>query len=493
MQVLLRVASEVNLKSGPVKARFLRRLVSNIKAALYTTHVEYKVQEKWSRIFVEISDPAGIPVLTRVFGIGSVSPIVGRCEPNPAAILAAAGKYHSYVQGKTFVVRVKRCGGVEGFTSQDLERQIGALLLPGSAGVSLKRAQVEVGVEVRTDGAFFYVERLPGAGGLPLHTEGRALALISGGIDSPVASWAVMKRGVGLDFLFCNLAGQAYERAVIRIVKALADTWGFGFPATMHIADFSAVQALIREKVREGYWQVVLKKAMLTVGALVTQRDPELLALITGEAIGQVSSQTLPNMAAVEAGIAVPVLRPLISLDKEEIVARARAIGTYDLCQHIEEYCAMAKRFTVTQGNVKRVQEEFAKIPLALLEEVADKLRTIDLARLRPESLIHEYLYTSEVPHEAQVIDCRPAHFYQAWHYPQAEHMELDELLSKYARLAKDVTYVLYCPTGLQTAVVAEKMQNAGYSAYSFRGGSRALKKYADLMGSSCENATPTF
>src|SRR5690606_26753614 len=146
-----------------------------------------------------------------------------------------------------------------GFKSHDLECAIGAALRPFAKRVDLKHAEFTLELEVRPEGAFFYSQRIAGPGGLPLGVEGRALCLISGGFDSSVAAWMLMKRGVALDFVFFNLAGQHYERSVLCVVRALCQQWAYGDKPVIHMIDFNPMQNLIRREVRGSFAQVVLK------------------------------------------------------------------------------------------------------------------------------------------------------------------------------------------------------------------------------------------
>lgn len=477
MLALVRIASEINMKSGRVKARFLRTLIRNMRAGLRGIGADAEFKECWSRIFVSYSDPAVLGLLTRTFGVGSVSPVEHECPPDLAAMDALVVRYAEAVRGKTFRIHAKR-SGVEGFTSQDLEQRLGAILRPHAARVDLKNPEVSICVEVRPEGAFFYSKKIPGPGGLPLGVEGRALCLISGGFDSPVAAWLLMKRGVAVDFLFCNLYGASYERSVLAVTHALVRQWGHGYQPKLFVADFNPIADALKRCVKPSFVQVVLKRAMYHVANLVADRLGHCPALITGEAMGQVSSQTLHNLAAIEGASERLVLRPLIGFEKEEIIQRTREIGTYVFSAGIKEICALVPKNNVVACTRESIQREENKLPDGLWDQAARSCRVWDVLATSDEEMVTEHLFTDEIPESARILDCRPEHQYSAWHYPKAERWNMEDVLIHYHAWDRGIPYVMYCPTGLQTAVVAEAMQQAGFTAHSFRGGTRAIVRY---------------
>ncbi len=478
---LARLSGEIAIKARRTRSTFQRRLAGNLRDALATTDAPFSVEDEWTRILLRSSSAQAEEVVSRVFGLSSISQVDAVVQADLEAICSAGvDLYAARIGGGSFAVRARRAGR-HAFGSQDVQVELGRAL-NRFGRVDLDHPDLTVYVEVRDEAAYLFAERRAGPGGLPLGVEGRALALLSGGFDSAVAAWLVLKRGVQLDYVFCNLGGDAYERAVVQVAKVLADDWSFGSRPRLRVVPFGDVVDALRASVKPRYWQVVLKRLMYRAASHFAERT-HADAIVTGEALGQVSSQTLRNLRAIEPAASRPVFRPLIGFDKEEIIARARRIGTAALSEQVKEYCAIAPGHPVTSASPGAVASEEAAIDPGALAEALRNTRTLDLRALTPTDLVAPYLFSTDVPESAVVIDCRPAPAYRAWHYPGAEQHEEWELLRDFRRLDRDATYILYCAHGVQSAYIAERMQRAGYEAYSFKGGLRELVRYAEARG----------
>jgi thiamine biosynthesis protein ThiI len=476
-RVLIRPSGELATKSKQTRRKFERRLIHNLDDALATSGVAGRIRRDWGRMYAETDAAEALGVIRRVFGIASASLVEASAEPRLDSIIdVGTQQYTERVRGKTFAVRARRSGRHD-FSSKDINYGLGAAL-NRYAEVDLDEPDVTVGVEVRDETAYFYSEQLAGAGGLPLGTEGRAVALISGGYDSAVAAWMMLKRGVELDYVFCNLAGSAYERAVVGVAKLLADEWSYGTQPRIHIVDFEAPVRHLKERARESFWQVILKRLMYRVGEKIA-RETAAEAIITGESVGQVSSQTLTNLCAIDGCVRIPVFRPLLGFDKAEIIDRSRLIGSYALSEKVREYCALTERKPVTDAAPEEADAEEANLDLTVLDSAAADRRTVHLRELDASELVMPYLYASEVPLDAVVIDARTPTQHETWHYPGAVRRDFWDIMQSFKLLERDRVYVLYCEFGLKTAQLAEKMQSAGYEAYSFKGGVKAIREYA--------------
>ena len=480
--IMLRLAAELSIKSRRTRSTFQRRLRQNLKDALATSGANGRLEDEWGRIYVHGASADALTVLPRIFGISSISAVEAVVPAELAEIVRAGEElFRDRVSGRTFAVRARR-SGTHSFSSSDIHVELGAALNRYGT-VDLDDPDITVYVEVRDQHAYLFGERIPGMGWLPLGVEGRAVALLSGGYDSAVAAWLLLKRGVELDYVFCNLGGDAYERAVVQVAKVLADDWSFGSRPRLHVVDFGPAVDEMRAHAKPAYWQVVLKRLMYRAASAIG-KAVEAHAIVTGEALGQVSSQTLINLRALEPAAELPVFRPLIGFDKDEIIARARMIGTAALSEQVKEYCAIAPGKPVTAASVEAVAAEEAKLDLGVLDQAIAARKILDLRALTPTDLVAPYLFTTKIPDEAVVIDCRPLPQYRTWHHPRAEHREEWDLLQNFNRLDRNRTYVLYCSHGIQTAYIAERMQRAGYEAYSFRGGVRGVMRYLGETGS---------
>ncbi|OGF57350.1 MAG: tRNA 4-thiouridine(8) synthase ThiI [Candidatus Fraserbacteria bacterium RBG_16_55_9] len=479
MLILIRFSGEISTKARQTRVHFTRRLTQNIKDALAGR--SFKLQREWDRLYVETSSPEAAEALQRVFGIQSLSIVERRPGGHLGDVVQAGDElFRSRVKGKRFAVRARRAGdhGNDSFNSQDIARALGAALLPHALKVDLDNPEVTVYVEVRAGQAYFFTEQLPGPGGLPLGVEGRAVALVSGGFDSAVAAWFILKRGVALDYVFCNLGGAAHQQGVLRVLKILSDNWSYGDRPQLHSIDFQPLVKEMQAKTQSRYWQVLLKRLMYHAAEQVA-RERHSLGIVTGEAIGQVSSQTLQNLYVISQTAKLPVLRPLVGFNKEEIIAHTRRIGTYEISAAVDEYCAIVPRHPATRAPLEIVLAEEEKLDLALLERTIAEREVLDLKTLDPEELASPEMEIEEILEGAVVIDLRSPASYRVWHYPSAIYMDFFKALEGFATLDRDRTYVLYCELGLKSAHLAERMCQAGYRAFNFKGGMKNLLRYA--------------
>jgi tRNA uracil 4-sulfurtransferase len=478
---LIRLSGEITTKGRGTRLHFQRRLQRNLEAALAATGLPYRVERGWSRFLVETPPAAALEVLPRVFGVHSLSAVERRrWEALEDLVTAGEELFRDAVRGRRFAVRTRRGGDKRfiPFRSGDLDRALGARLLPMAAGVDLGAPEVTVHIEVREEEAYFFTGQVAGPGGLPLGTEGRALALVSGGFDSAVAAWALLKRGVRLDYLFCNLGGDEHRRGVLGVMKLVAERWSYGYRPRLHAIDFQPAAAALRERCDPRYWQVLLKRLMLHAANRLA-RQLRVDALVTGDAVGQVSSQTLQNLKAISEVAQLPILRPLVGTNKEEIVAQARAIGTFELSASVAEYCALHPRRPATHARLEAVRREEALLDLAAIEAAVDARETIDLERLATADLVDAGLGIEEAPPGAAVYDLRSRPAYDAWHYPGALHLDYFEALRHLERFERGRTHVLYCEVGLKSAHLAERLRAAGLTAGHFHGGLRQVMRQA--------------
>ena len=330
---------EISLK-GANRSWFERQLMANLKDALRGVP-GVEVRRSRGRMFVRADQPAAAWAerAARVFGVESVSPAT-RVEAEPGALAAAAVEQVAEVLASDFQrpgevrfrVRVNRADKRFPMSSADLERAIAHQVMPRNPRlkVDLAHAELSLEVDLRDDGCWMFAHRLAGPGGLPVGTVGRAMCLLSGGIDSPVAAWQTMKRGVRVElvsFYSFPYVGPQTREKIVRLAECLA-AWQ---PITqLHLVPFADYQVAIRDHCPAAYRTVLYRRAMQRIATHLAF-GRKCRALVTGESLGQVASQTMSNLATIEEASGMPVLRPLIGLDKQEIIARARAIGSYRL------------------------------------------------------------------------------------------------------------------------------------------------------------------
>ena len=477
---LLRFSGDLSTKRGRAFAQFRGQLARNLRAAMRDHQLSYTLELGRNRFYLA-STPEAAGVLARVFGVQSLSPVVDRPWSSFDDLVRAGEEiFTPAVRGRSFAVRVRRSrirGQVE-WTSADLERALGARLLAGARRVDLGNPEVTASIELDPGIAHLFCDVVPGSAGLPIGCEGRVLALISGGIDSAVASWLLLKRGAQVDYLFYNLGGSDHESQVLEVIEVLARRWSYGYRPKLLLHDLRPWVDAIRQRTPERLWQVVLKRLMLRGGQALAARHGA-LALATGEAIGQVSSQTLQNLAAIESGSPIPVLRPLLGFDKSEIVALARRIGTYELSAKVPEYCALhgrAPEIAVRAADLDAA-EQLLDLP-AFAAALADSPR-IDLRARRRAERGAEPLAVDCVPAGAMVIDLRSPAAFAAWHYPGALRMDYGEALRAVAHVDPARLYLVCCEVEFKSADLAERLRAAGRRAHYFDGGTGKLLKWA--------------
>ncbi|WP_276301269.1 tRNA sulfurtransferase [Halorussus lipolyticus] len=359
--VLVRHA-DIGVKSGKVQAEMERRLRDNIEAIVRDRNIDAEVERRWSRILLH-ADSESVDAATEAaadtFGVRSASPAVVVSPEKQAIVDALARTARAYadaednedhplrnknnsngnendaesVLGDTFAVRARRAGNADAhpFTSEDLERDGGAAVfeeLPDPE-VDLTNPDTTFSVECRKNEAFVYTEQRDGPGGLPLGSQAKVVALVSGGIDSPVSAWEVMKRGAPIVPVYLELGdygGPDHEARAMETVRRLAE---FAPNYDMRVRKVPAgdVMDLLGEEVGPAR-MLVYRRFMYRVAEHIARKE-DATGIVTGEAIGQKSSQTARNLGVTSMATEMPILRPLLTMDKTDITQRARRIGTF--------------------------------------------------------------------------------------------------------------------------------------------------------------------
>jgi len=490
--LLLRFSGDLTTKAHATRRRMTSRLIENLRASIKQSGRKARVTRDRNRVFIEFesgpgpSDEEMASRLARVFGIESVSLThVEQWSCLEDVVRAGREFGEPFVRDRRFdrrfAIRARRVGDRNQvpLRSPDIERDLGEALRPIAARVDLSNPEATIFVEVDAEHAYYFVATERAAGGLPLGTEGRAVSLLSGGFDSPVASWRLLRRGVALDYVFCNLGGRTHELETLTIAKRLADLWQAGTRPRFHAIDFDAVSREIQDKVRMRYWQVILKRLMLRSAEAVAARF-DATAIVTGEALGQVSSQTLQNLSVISDGARLPILRPLVGHNKNEIIAESRIVGTHDLSAKVGEYCAIVPSRPATSARLADILAEEAKLDPAVLEDALDGRCEFILADLDLDAWDAKELVASEFTAKDTVIDLRSKAAFDSWHYPEALFLDFPNALRAYASFDTVQSYVLYCEFGLKSAHLADLMRRAGMNARHISGGLREVRRIAD-------------
>ena len=350
---LLTPSGELRLKSRRTRGRFRRALRDNLEATLVDRGVDATVDDSRGRMMLEGDAPAAAAAASEVFGVhrAMVAQPLGSTDLEVLVPRVAAAS-SDRVAGRTFAVRVRRRGH-HPWSTRDAERRIGSLLLEHSAGVDLDHPQETVLVVAYDDETYLVTAEHPGPRGLPVGTQDPVLVLLSGGFDSAVAAWRLLRRGVPVHFVHAELACSQTDSA-LAVARELTRRWAPGTDPTVWVMDFRAVRERLLEGVDPRYRQVRLKELMLA-GADRIAAQEGLAALATGEALGQVSTQTLGNLALIDRAAELPVLRPLAGDDKDDIIDLARRIGTYDLSARSREVCDLSDGPVVTRAQDRQL------------------------------------------------------------------------------------------------------------------------------------------
>jgi len=317
------------------RGKFVEKLRKGIKYSL-AGHPSIKIEAERDRMYVLLNGEPSVPViekLKKVFGIHSLSPAIRAEREIPSMKEAALTLMKSfYSDGKTFKITAKRSDKTFELDTDGINQLFGAFILNNfpDIKVNVKKPDINLTIEVRKDAAYLSCETIRGAGGLPIGTGGKGMLMISGGIDSPVAGYLAMKRGVELEAIHFHSPPYTSERAkqkVIDLAEKLSEVSG---SIRLHIVPFTEIQQAIRTQIPENYSMTATRRAMLRIADQIRERQGG-LAIITGESLGQVASQTLESMYAINEVTNTPVLRPLITMDKTEIIELATQLGTYDI------------------------------------------------------------------------------------------------------------------------------------------------------------------
>ncbi|WP_073010031.1 tRNA uracil 4-sulfurtransferase ThiI [Virgibacillus chiguensis] len=323
---------EMALKGKNMKA-FVLRLQENIQSKLQD-YENVKVKRTQGRMFILLNGHDPEPIIAKckyIFGIHSLSLAIK--EENEPENIKAAALYalKKNTAAKTFKVTVKRINKAFPIRSQEFNQVVGRHLLLNTSDITVDvhRPDIEIKIEIRHEATYITSSVVQGAGGLPVGTSGKSLLLLSGGIDSPVAGYLAMKRGVQLEAIHFHSPPFTSERAKQKVLDLAKQLTHFGKSMQVHLVPFTKLQQEIFRQVPDGYAMTIMRRVMMQISEKICQ-DQSILSLTTGENLGQVASQTMESMHVINEVTNFPILRPLVAMDKTEIIDIAKRIGTFE-------------------------------------------------------------------------------------------------------------------------------------------------------------------
>lgn len=391
-QAFLIKYAEIGIK-GKNRGMFEDRLVRHIERALRKTEGAYTVTKEFGRIYVypdgegkeAVDAEAVMEALQHVFGISGICPVAVTDDEGYEALEKQVVSYMKEThpeEGKTFKVFVRRANKQYPIESMKLASDLGAAILKACPNltVDVHEPDIPLSLEVRSR-IYIYSKELPGPGGMPVGTNGSAMLLLSGGIDSPVAGYMVAKRGVQLDAVYFHAPPYTSERAKQKVVDLARQVAAYSGPIRLHVVNFTDIQLEIYEKCPHEELTIIMRRYMMRIAESLAARDGA-KGLITGESIGQVASQTIDSLVCTNAVCTLPVFRPLIGFDKQDIVTLAEKIGTYETSILPYEDCCtiFVAKHPVTHPVlelIERAEEKLQGTIEALVKAALDGTETL--------------------------------------------------------------------------------------------------------------------
>lgn len=475
MKFIIKLFPEIMIKSDSVRKRFIKILTSNIRNVLLRETENVAVIRNWD--FIEVrakvaeEAPMVLDLLQRTPGIHHILEV----EEYPFETMhdifeQTLAQVRSQLEGKTFCVRVRRKGKHE-FRSLDVERYVGGGLNQHieSARVKLTQPDVTIRIDIEHDKMLLVKARHEGLGGYPIGTQEDVLSLISGGFDSGVSSYMLIRRGSRVHYCFFNLGGAAHEIGVKQMAYHIWSRYSTSHKVRFVAINFENVVGEILEKVDNGQMGVVLKRMMVRAASKVAQRF-DIQAIVTGEALGQVSSQTLTNLRLIDKAADALVLRPLITHDKEQIITMAKTIGTDDIAKSMPEFCGVISKNPTVKAIESRILEEEGHFNFDVLEEAVQQAQYLDIREIaqQTEQEVTSVETTSELGENDVILDIRSPEETEESPFTlegvTVKVLPFYKLSSQFGSLDQSKQYLLYCQRGVMSKLQALYLKENGFS-----------------------------
>lgn len=477
MKLIIKLHPEISIKSKSVRKRFTKLLESNIRISLRRILETVYVQNHWDKIIVSVTGDVSeeqkdeiIAQLQRLPGIVQFNLVEESDFVSIDDIYQQVFElYKDRLIDKTFCVRVKRAGNHD-FKSQEVAQYVGGGLNQNiaSAKVKLKKPQVTVPIEIKDNKVYVIKQNYRGIGGFPLPTQEDVLSLISGGFDSGVASYMMIRKGARTHYCFFNLGGAAHEIGVKQVSYYLWKRYSITHKVKFVTVDFEPVVAEILENVENSQMGVVLKRMMMRAAADVAAKL-RIEAIVTGESLGQVSSQTLTNLSVIDRVTPTLILRPLIQHDKQEIIDIATEIGTEDFAKTMPEYCGVISNKPTVKAKLDVIEAEEQKFDFDVLNRVVENATVMDIRKIEEQANeeVSEVESVTQLSGSDVVIDVRS---------PEEEdlnpleidgieviHLPFYKIGSQFGDLDQSKSYFLYCDRGVMSKLQALLLHESGF------------------------------
>ncbi|MCI9516595.1 MAG: tRNA 4-thiouridine(8) synthase ThiI [Lachnospiraceae bacterium] len=385
-QAFLIKYGEIGIK-GKNRHLFEDALMKQIRHALKHVEGKFFVRKEQGRIFVETESAFAydevIVALQRVFGIVGICPMVQAADEGFDKLAETVNDYLRKVYGDremSFKVNARRAKKSYPRTSMEINADLGERILAAfpNMKVDVHKPDVMLDVEIR-DQIYIYSQIIPGPGGMPVGTNGKAMLLLSGGIDSPVAGYMIAKRGVKIDAVYFHAPPYTSERAKQKVVDLAHLVARYSGPINLHVVNFTDIQLYIYEACPHEELTIIMRRYMMRIAEHFA-KETGCLGLITGESIGQVASQTMQSLAATNAVCTMPVFRPVIGFDKQEIVDIAEKIDTYETSiQPFEDCCTIfVAKHPVTKPNINIIRRSETHLEERIDELVQTAIETTE-------------------------------------------------------------------------------------------------------------------
>lgn len=462
---ILKLFPEIMVKGSSAKRQMVGQLYNNLLKMLGSISEKIDIRKFSDKI--EVVTPVELVVEVRDLllntpGIEQVLEALQYDQMNTLdEIKIKVGEVmHHEIEGKTFVIRAKRSGN-HTFRSTELEQTIGGYMLATypNNGVDLHNPEVTIRIELLNNQLNIITQKHKGLSGFPLGTQGDILSLMSGGFDSTVASYLSIKRGMKTHFIFFNLGGAAHEIGVKQVALYLWSKFGSSHRVKFISVPFDDVLTEIFSSTHETYMGVTLKRLMLLASEKIAN-EMEIDALVTGESVAQVSSQTLRNLALIDQVTNKLILRPLATMNKPDIIEIANSIGTRKFAESMPEYCGVISKNPITHGSYKRMEREAKRFDYTVLDKAIDNAQHIYVdeildditnnAAVEVVSTLNDNVVVIDIRAEDTCIETACKSIKIPFH----------RLKSEFKKLPKDKEYLLYCEKGIMSQLHAQYLRD---------------------------------